>query len=76
MLSVSEFLSAIEEISAENPSYRKGGSGFDERAAAVHIPAAGLTEFPTTSQRLVVSHPGSAVIHHEHIAAPVVEFAD
>ena len=29
MLSVSEFLNAVEEISAENPSYRKGGSGFD-----------------------------------------------
>ena len=29
MLSLTEFLSAIEEIASENPSYRKGGSGFD-----------------------------------------------
>ena len=29
MLSITEFLAAIEEIAAENPAYRKGGSGFD-----------------------------------------------
>ena len=29
MISLNEFLAAVEEIAAENPSYRKGGSGFD-----------------------------------------------
>ena len=29
MISLNEFLAAVEEISAENPRYRKGGSGFD-----------------------------------------------
>ena len=29
MISLTEFLAAVEEIAAENPRYRKGGSGFD-----------------------------------------------
>ena len=29
MIKVNEFISAVEEIAAENPRYRKGGSGFD-----------------------------------------------
>ncbi len=29
VISLNEFLAAVEEIAAENPSYRKGGSGFD-----------------------------------------------
>ena len=29
MISLNDFLAAVEEIAAENPSYRKGGSGFD-----------------------------------------------
>ena len=29
MISLNEFLATVEEIAAENPSYRKGGSGFD-----------------------------------------------
>ena len=29
MISLNEFLAAVEEIAAENPRYRKGGSGFD-----------------------------------------------